>query len=51
MIKPDSVDKFGQILDIIVKQGFLIANLRMAYVDAEQGIKFYKEHSSKPFMK
>lgn len=50
MIKPDSVDKLGHILDIIQQKGFLIGHFRMCYVDRQQALNFYKEHSSKPFL-
>ncbi|KAK7090223.1 nucleoside diphosphate kinase homolog 7-like isoform X2 [Littorina saxatilis] len=50
MIKPDAVDKLGQILDKICQKGFLISRLRMCRMNRNQALSFYQEHQSKPFL-
>nr|KAG5687916.1 hypothetical protein BaRGS_014365 [Batillaria attramentaria] len=50
MIKPDAVDKLGQILDGIYQRGFLITRLRMVYLERDQALVFYEEHRNKPFL-
>ncbi|XP_025079362.1 nucleoside diphosphate kinase 7-like isoform X2 [Pomacea canaliculata] len=49
MIKPDGVEKLGQILDEIYKRGFLLTRLRMCCLDRNQAFRFYEEHRDKPF--
>ena len=49
MIKPDAYAHIGKILDIIVKNGFLINRMRMFKWTQEQAQGFYAEHKGKPF--
>ncbi|KAL8594761.1 hypothetical protein ACOMHN_047479 [Nucella lapillus] len=50
LIKPDAVEKLGQVLDKIQQKGFLISRLRMCRLNRDQAMEFYREHLSKPFL-
>ncbi|KAL8617928.1 hypothetical protein ACOMHN_026505 [Nucella lapillus] len=51
VIKPGSVDKLGQIMDMLWKKGFHIPRLRMCTVDRQRALELYKEHLGKPYLK
>jgi len=50
-IKPDTVDKMGDVVDAIYQRGLLISKMRMCRLNQNDAFKFYEEHSGKPFMK
>jgi len=50
MIKPDAIEKLGQVLDKIFQKGFLISKLRMCRMNRNEALDFYREHQSKPFL-
>jgi nucleoside-diphosphate kinase len=50
MLKPDVVDKMGQILKLITQNGFKITKLKMVQMTKEHALEFYAEHKGKPFL-
>ncbi|XP_021942838.1 nucleoside diphosphate kinase 7 isoform X3 [Zootermopsis nevadensis] len=50
MLKPDIVDKMGQVLKLIIQNGFKITKLKMVQMTKEHALEFYAEHKSKPFL-
>lgn len=50
-IKPDTVEKMGDIIDAISQKGLLISKMRMCQLSQNDAFKFYEEHAGKPFMK
>ncbi|XP_013415203.1 nucleoside diphosphate kinase 7 [Lingula anatina] len=49
MIKPDSMKKMGEILDLIFKNGFLITKMKKISLSRNEALEFYQEHQSKMF--
>ena len=49
MIKPDSYNNTGKIIDLIYSQGFRISSLKMLKMTLSQARQFYAEHTGKPF--
>ncbi|XP_068085635.1 uncharacterized protein [Anabrus simplex] len=49
MIKPDAVEHMDKIIQIVVKKGFQIINLRMAKMTKQHAMAFYKEHEGREF--
>ncbi|XP_033637852.1 nucleoside diphosphate kinase 7-like [Asterias rubens] len=49
MIKPDAVAKFGAIIDMIYRGGFLIVNAKMTKLSRKDAEEFYQEHVQRPF--
>ena len=49
MIKPDCMDKMGEILDRVISEGFTICNARMLQLSREEAAEFYAEHEGKEF--
>lgn len=49
MIKPDSYQQMGQIIDSIQGAGFMINKLKMSRFNANSSGQFYGEHRDKPF--
>ncbi|XP_013384234.1 nucleoside diphosphate kinase 7-like [Lingula anatina] len=49
MIKPDSMKKMGEILDLIFKNGFLITKMKKVSLSRNEALEFYQEHQSKMF--
>ncbi|XP_041482777.1 nucleoside diphosphate kinase 7-like isoform X1 [Lytechinus variegatus] len=49
LIKPDAISKFGPIIDMTYKQGFVVTNAKMTRLTRGQAEEFYREHSGKPF--
>ena len=49
MIKPDSYQNFGKILDAVQKKGFVINRLKMSKFSEETSNLFYEEHIGKEF--
>lgn len=49
MIKPDSYQNLGKIIDAVQKQGFSISKLKMSKFQKATAEKFYAEHIGKPF--
>ncbi|OWF55446.1 nucleoside diphosphate kinase 7-like [Mizuhopecten yessoensis] len=47
LIKPDAVPKMGQVLDVLFKNGFLVANMKMCQLSRHEAMEFYKEHQGK----
>ncbi|XP_069689055.1 nucleoside diphosphate kinase homolog 7 isoform X2 [Periplaneta americana] len=50
MLKPDITDKMGQVLKLIIENGFKITKLKMAQMTKEHALTFYEEHKGKPFL-
>ncbi|XP_064615445.1 nucleoside diphosphate kinase homolog 7-like [Liolophura sinensis] len=50
MIKPECVNKVGQILDIITQKGFMVSKLKMCQLSRTEVFNFYEEHKGKPFL-
>ncbi|KAJ9578797.1 hypothetical protein L9F63_005005 [Diploptera punctata] len=50
MIKPEVVEKMGEIFKIIISNGFKIAKLKMAQLTKEHARELYAEHEGKPFL-
>lgn len=50
MIKPDTVEKCGEIMQMLYKEGFKISKLKMVNLTKENALDFYKEHEGKPFL-
>ncbi|XP_076435908.1 nucleoside diphosphate kinase homolog 7-like [Babylonia areolata] len=51
MLKPDGVDKLGQVLDLIWQKGYHIVRLRKCRIDRILAMEFYKAHTGKPYLK
>ncbi len=51
MIKPDAMDKLGNILTEIQRNGFLITNLRMTQLSRNEASDLYKEHQTKHYFR
>jgi nucleoside diphosphate kinase len=49
MLKPDVVEKMGQILKVIIQNGFKITKLKMVKMKHDHVLEFYAEHKGKPF--
>ncbi|HZQ91691.1 MAG TPA: nucleoside-diphosphate kinase [Terriglobales bacterium] len=51
IIKPDAVakDATGEIISIILKNGFAIVGMKMLHLTQEQAEGFYAVHAGKPF--
>ena len=49
MIKPDSYQNIGKIIDAIQSEGFQINKLKMSKFTKEAANVFYGEHAGKPF--
>jgi nucleoside-diphosphate kinase len=49
MIKPDSYQNFGKIVDAIQSEGFQINRFKMSKFTKESSEEFYAEHVGKPF--
>lgn len=50
MLKPDVTEKIGQVLKLIIENGFKITKLKMAQMTKEHALEFYAEHKGKPFL-
>jgi nucleoside diphosphate kinase len=50
MLKPDVVEKMGQILKLIIENGFKVTKLKMVRMTKEHALEFYAEHKGKPFL-
>ncbi|XP_071085099.1 nucleoside diphosphate kinase homolog 7-like [Haliotis cracherodii] len=50
VVKPDAVNKAGQILDNIYRNGFQISQMKMCRLDRNEAFEFYQEHKGKPFL-
>jgi nucleoside diphosphate kinase len=50
MLKPDAMGKMGQILKLIIENGFKITKLKMVQMQKEHALEFYAEHKGKPFL-
>ncbi|PNF26159.1 Nucleoside diphosphate kinase 7 [Cryptotermes secundus] len=50
MLKPDAVEKMGQILKLIIENGFKVTKLKMVQMTKEHALEFYAEHKGKPFL-
>ncbi len=44
MIKPDAYQNIGKIIDLVEKDGFRIAQLKMTHFTRENAEQFYSEH-------
>lgn len=49
MIKPDSYQNIGKIIDAIYVNGFKISKLKMSRFNQRSAEEFYGEHKGKPF--
>lgn len=49
MIKPDSYQNIGKIIDVVQKGGFKISKLKMSRFTKATSDQFYGEHIGKPF--
>ena len=49
LIKPDCVDKMGDILERVSAEGFVITQLKMVQLTLKEAAEFYAEHEGKPF--
>ncbi|XP_069105017.1 nucleoside diphosphate kinase homolog 7-like [Argopecten irradians] len=49
LIKPDAVPKMGQVLDLLFKNRFLIANMKMCQLTRNEAYEFYQEHQGKTY--
>lgn len=49
MIKPDSYQNIGKIIDAVTNQGFSICKLKMSKFSKATAERFYAEHVGKPF--
>jgi len=50
-IKPDTIDKMGDVIDAVYQRGLLISRMRMCLLSQNDAYTFYQEHSGKPFLK
>ncbi|KAK6195667.1 hypothetical protein SNE40_001049 [Patella caerulea] len=50
LIKPDAMNKIGQILDHVYRNGFMITKLKMCKLDRNEAFEMYQEHRGKPFL-
>ncbi|GBG82864.1 hypothetical protein CBR_g36390 [Chara braunii] len=48
LIKPDGVEKFGELLTEIYKHGFVLKRLKMCTMSPSEAREFYKPHSQEP---
>ena len=44
MIKPDAVQHFGKILDLVYRNGFRVAKLKMTRLSLAEAQEFYAVH-------
>jgi nucleoside-diphosphate kinase len=51
LIKPDAVNRMGQILQEVHKRGFIVEDLRMMKWTISMAAEFYAEHRGKPYMR
>ena len=49
LIKPGCVDKMGDILERVSKEGFIVTQLKMVQLTQKEAAEFYREHEGKPF--
>ncbi|XP_052784662.1 nucleoside diphosphate kinase 7-like [Mya arenaria] len=49
IIKPDAINKVGQILDAVFQSGFKVTKLKMCRLTRNEAFSFYQEHQSKTF--
>mmetsp|Transcript_11075 Transcript_11075/g.18543 ORF Transcript_11075/g.18543 Transcript_11075/m.18543 type:complete len:189 (-) Transcript_11075:634-1200(-) len=49
MIKPDSYQNMGKIIDAVQSEGFVINKLKLSKFNNESATQFYAEHVGKPF--
>lgn len=49
LIKPGCVDKMGDILERVNREGFIVTKLRMMQLTRKEAAEFYREHEGKPF--
>lgn len=50
MIKPEAVEKMGEIFKLIIANGFKIVKLKMIEMKREHAREMYAEHEGKPFL-
>ena len=51
LVKPDAINRVGDILAEVQRNGFLITNMRMAQLSRNEAFDLYKDLQSKPFFK
>ena len=49
IVKPDGMEKMGEIWDRIVTEGFNVCNAKMVQLSRDEAAKFYAEHRGKEF--
>ena len=49
LIKPDCLDKTGEILRRVNGEGFILTQLKMVQLSQKEAAEFYGEHEGKPF--
>lgn len=49
IIKPDCLEKMGEILSAACSSGLRICNARLVQLSAKEAQRFYQEHTGKPF--
>ena len=49
MIKPDAVNRAGDILNVIHQNDFVIGQMKKLQLTTDQAARFYAEHEGKPF--
>ena len=49
IIKPDAMQKVGQIIDAIFQSGFRVTKLKMCRLTRSEAGNFYQEHQGKTF--
>lgn len=49
LIKPGCIDKMGDILERVSKEGFIVTKLKMVQLTQKEAAEFYREHEGKPF--
>lgn len=50
-IKPDTLDKMGEIIDVIYDRGLNISKLRLCRLAQNDAFSFYQEHIGKNYIK
>ncbi|CAG2068827.1 unnamed protein product [Timema podura] len=50
MLKPEALDRCGEILDFIMKNKFIIAKMKMVCMEKSHILDLYREHVDKAFM-
>nr|CAD7402184.1 unnamed protein product [Timema poppensis] len=50
MLKPEALDRCGEILDFIMKNKFIIAKMKMVCMEKSHILDLYKEHVDKAFI-